>query len=143
LPTHATEQYVSACRYLATLLEALIYGEDRDEILSADWKPLKRLNDIKPLHPLIQEIAQGSFRQKQPLAIQGSGWVVKSLEYRCGHFTMPPVLMRLSCVPLTLVMTPIQPGPSAGSWPGRIGASLAYRNRCERDWHGWIYWSRR
>ena len=45
-----------------------------------DWKPLKQLNDIKPLHPLIQEIAQGSFRQKQPPAIQGSGWVVKSLE---------------------------------------------------------------
>jgi len=35
---------------------------------------------IKPRHPLIQEIAQGSFRQKQPPAIQGSGWVVKSLE---------------------------------------------------------------
>ena len=38
------------------------------------------LNDIKPLHPLIQEVAQGSFRQKQPPAIEGSGWVVKSLE---------------------------------------------------------------
>ena len=41
---------------------------------------MQQLNDIKPLHPLIQEIAQGSFRQKQPPAIQGSGWVVKSLE---------------------------------------------------------------
>jgi ADP-ribosyl-[dinitrogen reductase] hydrolase len=39
-----------------------------------------QLNDIKPLHPLIHEIAQGSFRRKQPPAIQGSGWVVKSLE---------------------------------------------------------------
>ena len=29
---------------------------------------------------MIQEVAQGSFRQKQPPAIQGSGWVVKSLE---------------------------------------------------------------
>ena len=42
--------------------------------------PLQQLNAIKPLHPMIQEIAQGSFRQKQPPAIQGSGWVVKSLE---------------------------------------------------------------
>jgi ADP-ribosyl-[dinitrogen reductase] hydrolase len=41
---------------------------------------LKVLNDIKPLHPLIHEVAQGSFRQKQPPAIQGSGWVVRSLE---------------------------------------------------------------
>jgi ADP-ribosyl-[dinitrogen reductase] hydrolase len=71
---------VSACRYLATVLAALIHGEDRDEVLSPDWNPLQQLNDIKPLHPLIQEIAQGSFRKKQPPAIKGSGWVVKSLE---------------------------------------------------------------
>jgi len=80
LPTHASEQCLSACRYLATVLAALIHGEDRDAVLSPDWKPLQQLNDIKPLHPLIHEIAQGSFRQKQPPAIQGSGWVVKSLE---------------------------------------------------------------
>jgi ADP-ribosylglycohydrolase len=48
--------------------------------LSRDWKFLQRLNDIKPLHPLIQEVAEGSFRHKQPPAIEGSGWVVKSLE---------------------------------------------------------------
>ena len=41
---------------------------------------MQQLNSIKPLHPLIQEIAQESFRLKQPPAIQGSGWVVKSLE---------------------------------------------------------------
>jgi ADP-ribosyl-[dinitrogen reductase] hydrolase len=80
LPTHASEQCVSACRYLATILAALIHGEDRDEVLSPTWKPLQQLNDIKLLHPLIQEIAHGSFRHKQPPAIEGSGWVVKSLE---------------------------------------------------------------
>jgi len=80
LPTHASAQCVSACRYLATVLAALIQGEDRDAVLSPDWKPLQQLNDIKPLHPLIQEIAKGSFRHKQPPAIEGSGWVVKSLE---------------------------------------------------------------
>ena len=80
LPTHASDPCVAACRYLATILSALILGEDRDTVLSPDWKPLRELNEIKPLHPLIQEISQGSFRQKQPPAIQGSGWVVKSLE---------------------------------------------------------------
>src|ERR1035438_6398032 len=80
LPTHASDQCRSACRYLATVLAALIQGEDRESVLSPTWKPLRHLNDIKPLHPLIQEIAEGSFRHKQPPAIQGSGWVVKSLE---------------------------------------------------------------
>lgn len=80
LPTHASEQCLSACRYLATLLAALIHGEDRDEVLSPEWPQLKQLNAVKPLHPQIQEVAQGSFRDRQPPEIEGSGWVVKSLE---------------------------------------------------------------
>src|SRR5437764_8081587 len=80
LPTHASEQCRSACRYLATVLAALVRGEDRAVVLSPDWRPLRLLNDIKPLHPLIREVAEGSFRHKQPPAIQGSGWVVRSLE---------------------------------------------------------------
>src|ERR1022692_840880 len=43
LPTHASEQCVSACRYLATVLAALIHGEDRDKVLSPNWQPLQRL----------------------------------------------------------------------------------------------------
>jgi ADP-ribosylglycohydrolase/protein-tyrosine phosphatase len=80
VPTHASEQCRSACRYLGMMLGALIQGEDRVAVLSPDWKPLQHLSEIKPLHPLIQEVARGSFRHKRPPAIQGSGWVVKSLE---------------------------------------------------------------
>jgi ADP-ribosylglycohydrolase len=80
LPTHASDQCVSACRYLALVLAALIHGEDRDVVLASGWEPLQRLNAAKPLHPLIHEVAQGTFRQKQPPEIRGSGWVVKSLE---------------------------------------------------------------
>lgn len=80
LPTHASEACLSACRYLATVLAALMQGEDRESVLSPDWPPLRRLQDHKPLAPAIREIAEGSFRRKQPPAIAGSGWVVKSLE---------------------------------------------------------------
>jgi ADP-ribosyl-[dinitrogen reductase] hydrolase len=80
LLTDASEQCRSACRYLSTVLAALVRGEDRAAVPSPDWKLLQLLNEIKPLHPLIQEVAQGSFRQKEPPAIEGSGWVVKSLQ---------------------------------------------------------------
>jgi ADP-ribosyl-[dinitrogen reductase] hydrolase len=80
LPTHASEQCRSACRFLAIVLAALIHGEDRAAILMSGWKPLKILNEIKPLHPLIQTVAEGSYRHHKPPTIQGSGWVVKSLE---------------------------------------------------------------
>jgi ADP-ribosyl-[dinitrogen reductase] hydrolase len=80
LPTHASAPCVSACRYLATVLAALMHGEDRNTILSADWKPLQQLSEMNGLHPLIQEVARGSYRKHQPPKIVGSGWVVKSLE---------------------------------------------------------------
>jgi ADP-ribosyl-[dinitrogen reductase] hydrolase len=80
LPTHASDQCVSACRYLAVVLAALIHGENRDEVLSPGWKPLQQINQSSPLHPLINAVARGSFKQKRPPEICGSGWVVKSLE---------------------------------------------------------------
>jgi ADP-ribosylglycohydrolase len=80
LPTHASEQCLSACRYMALVLAGLIHGRDRQEVLSPDWGPLAKLKEVKPLHPFIEGVARGSFRTKQPPAIRGSGWVVLSLE---------------------------------------------------------------
>ena len=80
LPTHASPQCVSACRYMALLLAGLMHGLDRDDVLAADWEPLEQLRRLEPLHPEVEEVASGSFRELQPPAIKGSGYVVKSLE---------------------------------------------------------------
>lgn len=80
LPTHASAQCRFACRYLAIVLAAFIHGDDREQVLSPRWPALERLHQDEPLHPLIHEVAEGSFRRNEPPAIQGSGWVVKSLE---------------------------------------------------------------
>lgn len=80
LPTHGSDQCLSACRYLTVILAALINGEQRDVVLSPDWEALGEIHKKQPLDPLIYEIARGSFRRKQPPEIIGSGWVVKSLE---------------------------------------------------------------
>ncbi|WP_337173101.1 ADP-ribosylglycohydrolase family protein [Paludisphaera sp.] len=80
LPTHASPQCLSACRYLAVVLAALILGEDRDEVLSPGWPSLRRIEAAEALHPLIREVAAGSFRHQAPPEIRGSGWVVQSLE---------------------------------------------------------------
>jgi len=80
LPTHASPQCVSACRYMAVVLAGLMHGLDRDEVLAADWEPLTQLKQLEPLHPEVDAVAAGSFRQLQPPVIKGSGYVVKSLE---------------------------------------------------------------
>jgi ADP-ribosylglycohydrolase len=80
LPTHASSQCLSACRYLALVLAGLIHGLERDVVLAPDWLPIEQLNALAPLHPAIAEVAAGSFRHREPPQITGSGWVVKSLE---------------------------------------------------------------
>jgi ADP-ribosylglycohydrolase len=80
LPTHASPQCRSACRYFGLILAGLINGVGRDEVLSAEWNPLDELRTIEPLHPAVDEVARGNFRDRQPPQISGSGYVVRSLE---------------------------------------------------------------
>jgi ADP-ribosylglycohydrolase len=79
-PTHASPQCLSACAYLGLVLATLIQGIERDEVLAPDSGPLNQLKAVYSLHPEILEVAEGSFRKKQPPEIAGSGYVVKSLE---------------------------------------------------------------
>jgi len=80
LPTHASPQCLSACAYLGLVLCGLIHGMDRDEVLAPNWRPLLQLKELRALHPEVAEVAAGSFRQRQPPEIVGSGYVAKSLE---------------------------------------------------------------
>ncbi|MCE9553571.1 MAG: ADP-ribosylglycohydrolase family protein [Planctomycetes bacterium] len=80
LPTHASPQCLSSCRYFALLLAGMMQGVDRKEVLSSSWPPLQELRHFAPLHEEVDEVAMGSFRKSQPPEIWGSGYVVKSLE---------------------------------------------------------------
>ena len=80
LPTHSSPQCLSACAYFGLILAGLINGVDRQDVLSCDWEPLSQLKQLESLHPEVCEVADGSFREKRPPQISGSGYVVKSLE---------------------------------------------------------------
>ena len=80
LPTHASPQCLSACVYLTVVLCGLIDGRPREEVLNPHWEPMRQAREIAPFHREIGEMADGSFRRKQPPEIVGSGYVVKTLE---------------------------------------------------------------
>jgi len=79
-PTHASPQCRSACACLAVALAALVNGLPREVVLDRDWSVWRELAELQPLHPEVGEVIRGSFRRKAPPEIQGSGYVVKSLE---------------------------------------------------------------
>jgi ADP-ribosylglycohydrolase len=80
LTTHASPLCLSSCAYMGLVLCGLIHGLPREFVLSPNWEPLLLLKTVYPLHPTVEEVADGSFRRKRPPEIVGSGFVVASLE---------------------------------------------------------------
>ena len=70
--THAAEEAVSACRYMAAVIARALRGNDKEEVLA----PVRDSD----LADGVKRVAYGSFRIFNPPQIRGSGYVVESLE---------------------------------------------------------------
>lgn len=78
--THAAEEAVDACRYMGGLLWGALHGHSKQQLLSAMYAPPENYWENYPLTYEIARVAAGSFKEKMPPEIEGSGYVVKSLE---------------------------------------------------------------
>lgn len=78
--THGAPAAVDACRYFGALIVGAVNGAHKDELLSELYEPHPGCWDENPLHPDVRNVASGSFKQKEPPDIRGSGYVVASLE---------------------------------------------------------------
>jgi ADP-ribosylglycohydrolase len=78
--THGAREAVDACRYFAALLLGALQGRPKSEILSPHFSPVPGLWSGSSLAPKIHAVAAGSFIEKNPPAIRGTGYVVESLE---------------------------------------------------------------
>jgi len=77
--THGALEAIEACRYFTALLLGILQGFSKKEVLSEsfcmDQYSLSFSNT-----PKINEIVNGSYKRKSPPDIEGSGYVIKSLE---------------------------------------------------------------
>ena len=78
--THGAREAVDACRYFAGLLIGALEGRPKAELLSPCFSPIPDLWIRSSLTPKIAAVAAGSFAQKNPPAIRGTGYVVDCLE---------------------------------------------------------------
>ena len=65
---------------MAALLLGALLGESKETLLSPMYTPISGLWAESPLPEKIAAIAQGSFKEKNPPEIRGTGYVVDSLE---------------------------------------------------------------
>ena len=72
--THPARRPTDACRLLGAMIAALIGGTAADEVLAPDfWR-------FGQLDPAVDAIARGSWIDRQPPAIRGTGYCVDALE---------------------------------------------------------------
>jgi ADP-ribosyl-[dinitrogen reductase] hydrolase len=90
--THAAPAALDACRYFGGLLVGALNGASKQDLLGKGYSPIEELWGSQPMVPEIRQIANGSFKDKGPPEIKGSGYVVRSLEaalwafHHCGDF---------------------------------------------------------
>jgi ADP-ribosylglycohydrolase len=78
--THQTPSTIDACRYLGALIVGALQGRDKETLLAPHYSPVPGYWEQYPLCPEIAGIAAGSFKQSNPPAIRGTGYVKDSLE---------------------------------------------------------------
>jgi ADP-ribosylglycohydrolase len=77
---HGATTAVDACRYLGALIVGATNGAIKEELLSERYSPVVSYWQQHPLGSDVDEVAAGSFKHREPPQIQGSGYVVSSLE---------------------------------------------------------------
>jgi ADP-ribosylglycohydrolase len=85
--THGALTCLDACRFYGGLMVGAVNGVPKEQLLSPRYAPVPGLWDREPLCAEIDEIAEGSYLRKEPPAIVGSGYVVKSLEAALWAFS--------------------------------------------------------
>ncbi len=78
--THGAEEAVDACRYFAGLIVGALRGVDKVTLLSRRYCPVEGLWERSPLAEKIAEVADGSFKHREPPEVSGTGYVVNSME---------------------------------------------------------------
>ena len=76
ITTHGAQEAVDACRYFAGLLVGALRGSEKATLLSPGYCPVVGLWEGSPLAEEIARVAGGSFKDRNPPAIRGTGYVV-------------------------------------------------------------------
>jgi ADP-ribosylglycohydrolase len=78
--THGAASCQDACRYASALIWGAMQGVTKQDLLAEVYEPTPGFWKKNTLNPPIQAIAEGSFSEKEPPEIKGTGYVVDCLE---------------------------------------------------------------
>ena len=78
--THGLQVTIDACKYFGGLIWGALNEVSKEELLSANYSPINGYWDEHEMKSDLSLVSLGSFKEKNPPEIIGSGYVVESLE---------------------------------------------------------------
>ncbi len=131
--THGARPCVDACRYLAALIVGAVQGATKELLTSPRYCPVPGYWEGHPLCPEIDEVAAGSFRDREPPLIKGTGHVTRSLEAALWAFDRSSSFREGCLLAVNLGddadTTGAVYGQLAGAYYGDDGIPLDWRNK--------------
>jgi ADP-ribosyl-[dinitrogen reductase] hydrolase len=125
--THPADRPVDACRLLGAMVAALIGGTPAEEVLDPGfWR-------WGPLHPEVEAVARGSWVDKEPPGIRGTGYCVDALEAAlwsvAGAADAREAILRAANLGDDADTTAAIAGQLAGARWGASGIPVSWRER--------------
>jgi ADP-ribosyl-[dinitrogen reductase] hydrolase len=137
--THGAQTAVDACRYFAGLLVGALGRVDKETLLSPRYCPVKNYWDEHPLHPEIAAVAHGSFHEKNPPQIRGTGFVVQSLEAALWAFDRASSFREAILLAVNLG----DDADTTGAICGQLAGAFYGAERLPKKWCDVLYQSER
>ncbi|PDW04970.1 ADP-ribosylglycohydrolase family protein [Candidatus Viridilinea mediisalina] len=129
--THAAPAAVDACRFYARLIWRAMAGASKDALTDP------ALGADLDLMPLVASIAQGSYRQKQPPAIRGTGYVVDALEAALWAFYTSESFVAGAILAVNLG----QDADTTGAIYGQLAGAYYGLPAIPQDWQATVLWA--
>lgn len=126
--THGSVECVDACRYMAAIIVGALNGKSKDELLANTY--WSSIGIETPLCPNIAAIANGSFKIKEPPQIQGTGYVVRSLEAALWAFHMSDNFRNGALLAVNLG----DDADTTGAVYGQIGGAFYGEEGIPKEW---------
>lgn len=126
-PTHPADRPVDACRVYGAMIAALIQGTGIDEVLDPGFWT------FGPLDARVEAVARGSWRNQEPPAIRGTGYVVDALQAAiwavAGADDFRDAVLRAANLGDDADTTAAIAGQLAGARWGASGIPASWRNK--------------
>lgn len=131
--THGCAEAVDACRVFSYMLVHALSGASKEAILQAPVEDAQRIWQESSLSETIDEVAKGSYRHREPPSIEGSGYVVRTLEAALWAFDRSESFREGALLAVNLGddadTTGAIYGQIAGAYYGAEGIPVEWRNR--------------